>query len=252
MKKILYEKIFCALVVLCVFFLTPAMSQSTRQVTVTNVKIEQQETRIKITYDVENLVKSDSVYIQAVNQNNRVLIARSVTGAVGKGVGSGKGKVVYWDIQADGLLAEDEVQVVVNVKLAPPDLGGGPANALLSILVPGLGNVLVQPNKKIGFRPLITVAYGGLLVYGLMQRSKAMDQYAIYESQPYENQAEPYFTKANQLRHQYLIATRAAALILVSDVIYSAIKGSRNRRKFNQLTLGFQGNTPLIGIRRTI
>jgi hypothetical protein len=59
----------------------------------------------------------------------------------------------------------------------------------------GLGTIFVQPNRKIGWRPVIAAAYGGLIVYGLVQRSRSKDQYKRYESQSDEQQAEPFMKK---------------------------------------------------------
>jgi len=244
------------LIWVCFGLLSPVFGQKVHQALITNLQITQEEDRVKITYDAADLLKSDSVFVRAQSRTKGLINVTAVTGAVGKGQQSGKGKVIYWDIQKDGALIDGEMAITVvteSINNQSGSVGGGPANALLSVLVPGLGNVMVQPNHRIGFRPLITVAYGGLLIYGLSQRSQSNKQYQLYQSQTLEEQAEPYYTKANQARHQYLIATRAAAAILVADVVYTAIKGTSNLKKQRaQLSLGFQQNTPLIGFRYTL
>ncbi|GAB3942777.1 hypothetical protein GCM10028805_07910 [Spirosoma harenae] len=105
----------------------------------------------------------------------------------------------------------------------------GPAWALVSVIAPGVGNIFVQtPKPKIGLRPLMAVGCYGLIAYGLMERKKAQDEYAIYEDQKNLTAAEPYYQTANDHHHRYMIATRGAIVVAAADVILTFIKGLRN------------------------
>jgi hypothetical protein len=107
----------------------------------------------------------------------------------------------------------------------------GPAWALLSAVAPGIGNIFVQtPKPKVGLRPLLTVGSYGLVVYGLMERQKSQDEYAIYEQQKNSTAGEPYYQTANDHHHNYFIATRAALAVAAADVILTFIRGVRNTR----------------------
>ena len=107
----------------------------------------------------------------------------------------------------------------------------GPAWALLSAVAPGMGNVFVQtPKPKVGLRPLLTVGCYGLVVYGLMERQKALDEYATYEQQKNRTAAEPYYQTANNHYHTYFLATRGAVVVAAVDVILTFVKGLRNSR----------------------
>ncbi|WP_245859448.1 hypothetical protein [Spirosoma aerolatum] len=105
----------------------------------------------------------------------------------------------------------------------------GPAWALLSAVAPGVGNIFVQmPKPKIGLRPLVAIGCYGLVAYGLIERQKSRDEYAIYEQQKNVKDGDPYYQTANEHYHTYWLATRGAAVVAVADVILTIIKGVRN------------------------
>ena len=105
----------------------------------------------------------------------------------------------------------------------------GPAWALLSAVAPGIGNIFVQmPKPKIGLRPLLTIGCYGLIAYGLAERKKSQDDYAIYEDQKNVTAGEPYYQTANDHHHRYFSATRGAVVVAAADVILTFIKGLRN------------------------
>ena len=145
----------------------------------------------------------------------------------------------------------DDIRATVLVKQATTisqrrAVGGGATSAFLSALAPGLGTIFVQPNRKIGVRPLITVAYGGLLIYGLVQRSQSKKQYARYESAL--NEAD--YTVANRQHHQYLVAVRMAAVLWATDVVYTFLTGRKNDRirSTTRLVGGYVYTTPTVGV----
>ena len=114
----------------------------------------------------------------------------------------------------------------------------GPAWALLSAVVPGAGNIFVQtPKPRIGFRPLLAVGCYGLLYYGLQERQKSRDVYAIYEQQKNAETGDPYYNTANDHYHRYFLATRGAIVVAAADVILTFFKGMRNVQAAKKSTL---------------
>ncbi|MBD2755964.1 hypothetical protein IC230_23905 [Spirosoma sp. BT704] len=123
----------------------------------------------------------------------------------------------------------------------------GPAWALLSAVAPGIGNIFVQmPKPKVGLRPLVTIGCYGLLAYGLSERQKSHDEYALYEQQKNMTAAEPYYTQANSHHQNYYLATRGAIVVAAIDVILTFMKGLRNNRL--QRTQGLQPVTVRPGL----
>ena len=114
----------------------------------------------------------------------------------------------------------------------------GPAWALLSAVLPGAGNIFVQtPKPRIGFRPLLAVGCYGLLYYGLQERQKSRDVYAIYEQQKNAETGDPYYNTANDHYHHYFLATRGALVVAAADVILTFFKGMRNVQTAKKSTL---------------
>ncbi|GAB3019183.1 hypothetical protein [Spirosoma pulveris] len=111
----------------------------------------------------------------------------------------------------------------------------GPAWALLSAVAPGMGNIFVQtPTSKIGLRPLVTVGFYGLLIYGFAERTKSQDAYSIYEQQKNRAAGEPYYQTANSHHQRYFLATRGALAVAAADVVLTFIKGLRNSQTQNE------------------
>ena len=107
----------------------------------------------------------------------------------------------------------------------------GPAWALLSVVAPGIGNIFVQrPKPKVGLRPLLTVGCYGLALFGLTERQKSRDEYALYEQQKNMTAGEPYYQRANSHHQAYYGATRGALVVAAADVILTFMKGLRNSR----------------------
>lgn len=252
------------LVALFSCFWTSAIAQKKTKPTVSNIRAEADGKRLKVTYSLEGTAPTDSVYLQVESRTRGVLPLKTVSGGIGKGVEPGPNKIIYWDYEADGMQPGESDAVTVRIQsesvLPPPPpvtkLGGGPGYALLSVVLPGVGNIFVQPNRKIGLRPLVTVSYLGLLAYGLSQKSQSNKQYDLYNAQLNESDAQPYYDAANQYHQRYYLATRAAAVLMLTDVTFTLLRGIRNQRlqrtqPSNRLSLQYFGATPTLAFRRT-
>jgi hypothetical protein len=100
----------------------------------------------------------------------------------------------------------------------------------------------------VGLRPLITGAYVGLIIYGLVRRSQANQRYDLYARHLHL----PDYTEANRLHHSYLVASWAAVGVLLSDVTYTFLKGRKNQQQKQtvkrQVAFNYVGSTPTIGM----
>ncbi|MBO0935014.1 hypothetical protein J2I47_00505 [Fibrella sp. HMF5335] len=231
---------------------------------------------IDIYYDLKNAQPSDSIYVR-LQRRSGILVrpnAANVSGAIGQNQTDGRDKKVVWNLRENKLLLREEVRAVVLVKQLgagavetpkpePPAAEdkpyesvatrryNGPGWALLSALAPGIGNIFVQnPTPKVGFRPLVTVAAYGLLIYGAGQQGEATQAYDAYSRSPSETDGEAYYQQANSAHQRYYIATRAAGLIWLTDVTLTLLKGLRNQRTARKqpaisLNVNYQANTPV-------
>ncbi len=237
-------------------FVTLATASRAQSI-ITNIRTDYTADRMKITYDLEKVNPEDSLFIKVESRMKGTLPVKTVTGEVGKNMTAGTNKVIYWDYKLDGIKITDH-QVRVHILALNSggigEPGRGPASALASLVLPGVGNMLV--NRKIGLRPLISVSYLGLIAYGLSQRTKGNEQFALYnlpEFQYNPEAAETHYQQANQHRRQFYYAAQGAVLILAADVIYSAVKGTQNARKRSQsqISLHYISNTPALAYQLT-
>lgn len=235
---------------------------------VRNVRIQViDSSQIQVLYDLIEIHPGDSVYVEVESRTRGALqiLPEFVRGDLGKQVTLGANRRIIWEALANGYSLNEDVRARVLVKAgrliradqprAPStqsteanratestDPGhshksryAGPAWALLSAVAPGIGNIFVQqPKPKIGLRPLVTVGCYGLLAYGLSERQKATDVYAIYEQQKNMTDAEPYYKQANSHHQNYYLATRGALIIAAVDVVLTFMKGIRNNRLSKQ------------------
>lgn len=217
--------------------------------------------KLRINYDIDNLNENDSIGFYVVTKKGATIIPKSITGDFGKRIIAGKNKLIVWNLIKDEIFMDDEFQIKVEIKLSPREiipskpvkkiLGGGVSNTLLSVVAPGVGNIFVTENHKIGLRPLITASYIGLLVFGFTMKSQSDQQYALYESKLRVSDASRYYDSANDFHHRYFVATRLAGAVWAFDVITTFIKGSKNDRIRKDLKTTFNlnavGETPTIG-----
>ncbi len=270
-----------------------AQAQTAPAERIANVRLTAlNQTSLEILYDLSVSLPGDSIHFEVIGRKRGSLTFNSgfIEGDFGRHVSAGPNKRILWNVIANGYELNEEIRVRVLVRPAPANFNpiptiktgptesvrtlsqtpdttnavqsrirrpyrpGGPATALLSVLVPGLGNVFVQgPKPKIGFRPFITAGVAGALVYGFGQRSQAQDQYAMYRLQKNPEAGEPYYQQANDSQHRYYVATRLAAALWLGDVVATFVRGLRNQRQRSaaapvSLRPGYQSGIPVAAL----
>ncbi|GAB3315793.1 hypothetical protein GCM10027299_05230 [Larkinella ripae] len=232
-------------------FAFPAFSQ----VAVTNIRISTiTDSSVEILYDLAGNQPADSVYLRIRSQTNGLLnpAAQYISGDWGQDVQPGPNRRIVWRALENGFELDENIRATILVKIAtgaarktdPVVLSvvdttsrkkyrpGGPEFALLSMVAPGVGNIFVQsPRPVIGHRLGVTAACYGLLLYGLVERKKSRDEYAVYEQQRNRTIAQPFYDRANTHHHRYFLATRVAGAIWITDVVATFIKGVRNQKQ---------------------
>lgn len=146
-------------------------------------------------------------------------------------------------------------------KRAMPELKGGPNNALLSVLLPGVGHYFVSGDQYGNDRKskvfIITALYagsvGGAVYYKLRsdrEYKKYIDLSNYREYQKDDNgniigvrgvsqaQATQYLSAAKNSHNNFLILTGISAGIMAADVIYTFIRGSKNKKTWEEEAKG--------------
>lgn len=243
---------------------------------------------IEVLYDLRNSQPTDSVYMRLQRRNGKLIVPSRayVSGDTGLRQTDGRDRRIVWNLRRNGYTLREELRALVFVKqlglqgnpiiadvpgqrtkasrrrATEPDTASaatrpyrGPGWALLSALAPGIGNIFVQtPRPKVGLRPLVTVAAYGLLIYGAGQQGEAAQAYENYTLSGSNDVGEPFYQQANAAHQRYYIATRAAAVIWVTDIALTVLRGIKNQRvdKRGQavsVNLSYQANVPVAVVR---
>ena len=142
-----------------------------------------------------------------------------------------------------------------------PPLKGGPSNAFLNILVPGLGHYKVSGdqygNDRKGLSFLITAFYAGSLGGATYYYLKSNDQYDKYvELSKFREQqhdtngdvigvrganqavAKQHLNDAKTSRRNALILAGVGGGIMITDLVYTFVKGSKNKKQWEREASG--------------
>lgn len=195
---------------------------------ITDVDFYLDGSNIIVNYNISGSLPKEHMTIELrfMTENNEIIIPKTVTGDVGTRLFGDGMKTIQWDIVADKAVLSGNIKASVTIK-SSKILYGGPSNAFLSVVVPGLGGYFVEPNKT---RAVITtISTLGLLGYGISQKHKANDYYDQYNASDIPSEIESLYNQANEANHKFYIATGIAAGIWAFDIIWVAVKGFQNQ-----------------------
>ncbi len=193
--------------------------------------VEREGTKVLIHYDLVNAspVERFEIEVAFVDDEDFYYYPRTTTGDVGAGIRGGKNKRIVWDIFED----VDElgrVKAIVNISSITEE-PGGPAYALLSVPVPGLGDVFVTNTKTAVIKPWYkTILAYGLVGYGVYQKTRSDKYYDDYLASTEREDFDNLYNKANSANRQFYVFTGLGAAVWVSDIIWVTVKGFSNNR----------------------
>ena len=168
---------------LCLLFSAALSAQ--RIAKVKNVEIEIQQNKALIHYDIKSSSAGSlhSVNLNFIDDYYNIVKPVSLAGDVGSNVVSGSDKTIEWDIKNDFQLLRSKIQPVIFVDGLSKEFNsrGGPTNALLSVIMPGLGDYFVADHRLMHFKPYFrTISSLGLIglgIYAGNQRYRAEGHY---------------------------------------------------------------------------
>jgi hypothetical protein len=197
---------------------------------ITDVDFHLEGSFIVVNYVLGGTIPKEELTIELsfVTEGNEKIIPHTVSSDAGTNVFMNGNRVVIWDIEIDKPSVTGIMKAVVSITSAKI-LYGSPKNALLSVAVPGLGGFFVEKNKTRA--ALTTVSTIGLIVYGINQKNYSRKYYREYNSGIIPADIHNLYNKANSAQHKYFVATRVAAAIWVTDIIWVTIKGIKNREE---------------------
>jgi hypothetical protein len=235
---------------------------------ITNVDFRIENNKIVVVYSITGYQPGElfSIGLSFVTGDFKSVFPSSVYGDIGPDIPGGVNKSIVWNIEQDKFVLTGSLKAVVTIlsstfaqagqsaktQTQPPKKPlGGPGYAFLSMLLPGTGGYFVEANKTraivfnvVGGAVLISVISAGIQVNNLNKQYDAAspaDKPAIQSEIDY---AEQWFRDAGT----------AYALIWVTDVLWVAYKGGRNKYKQRTgtgMTINYSNNRLLAGYRVT-
>ena len=142
----------------------------------------------------------------------------------------GNGKKITWSPLAEGKQIKEDVRFIVSISKSNKILVNGPNNAIKSIFIPGLGGLSVQKTK---LPLLITTGFIFSGIQAFRYNSITNINYTNYLNASTQNDMNNFYTTAKDARNKTYIYLGIAASLWATDIIYTIIRGNKN--KYNQL-----------------
>ncbi|MEI8278605.1 MAG: hypothetical protein WCG87_02510 [Bacteroidota bacterium] len=208
-----------------------------------NVDFKINGSKIIVTY---NLVNSGSKYnydksdylfdigIRFKDETGNEIVPKNPSGDLIR-VNYGNNKTIVWDVLGDNQEIKGTFSVVLEIvkthyftKPSKDRVKGGPSNAFLSMLMPGLGDYFVNSPNNRKYIYLLPLAYIACSIRAYTEYEDYQKNYSDYHSSVYQNMIDHYYDAANTNFKNTQIYLGVAASIWVADVIYVAVKGYKN------------------------
>jgi hypothetical protein len=221
---------------------------------ITRPRLEMQEDRLIISYDIRNFSGEDEfrIWLEITNVSGNAINAGSVSGDIGQGIRGGDNKQIIWDIGRDGLELNEEIFVEVYAeKTNPPpaDKQGPPAEeagmpaesgssaagktltktnmVLSSVILPGLGQSKVKKRK--------TALIMGIAGYGCILGSFSMNRQAIKTYDDYKlsmdrDERNSLYEKSVNLDKGSEVLANTAAAIWVANIVWVMLMPDPSRQ----------------------
>jgi hypothetical protein len=183
-----------------------------------------------VTYDLTNGRYKELYDIKlTVVYGNSIIVPVSVAGDISK-VSAGNNKKIEWNVLTDKSEIKGKIQAVVEIsRTHSTKITGGPSNAFLSMLLPGLGDWGVL-DKGSTVPISVTGAFLGSLYLAYNYKIESDKYYKQYHSQTLQSYIDESYKKANDNYQYFQIMMGVAGAIWLGDVIFVTVKGFQNRR----------------------
>ncbi len=214
------------------------------------ISISVKQNKAVISYDLHTRKENSSHLVQLsfIDEQNNVIWPSSLTGNVGANIQSGARRTIVWDITDDYQQMSSMITPVIFVDGLSRQYSntGGPKNALLSLVIPGLGDYFVADHRIMKFKPYFrTISSLSLIALGIYagkQRFHAEGEYKLFlkpDAWRYEG-SDRFFEKYVEGDLQYLwfkgdqeLLISLGTAIWLADVVWVFAKGSNNQKFIN-------------------
>ncbi len=229
-----------------------------------NVHMDVSDNTVLIHFDINGGDRADlhDIRIQFISDAQELIQPYNLGGDIGPGITSGTGKTIVWDVTQDMYALHMKLYplIISDRGLTSQKIGGGPGNAWLSLLVPGLGDYFVANRRDMKFKPiyrtLLALGCTSLGTYAALQREQGEPLYALSKDQasphynPYPSTPTYSYkfygygdTRYALFKGDAEVLLSAGVAVWLYDVIWVYSKGNLNRKlrlsmKANSLGMG--------------
>jgi hypothetical protein len=220
-----------------------------------NVKIHIENNQAIIRFDIVDRGKQGPhvVDLQFLDEDYNMISPKLTSGDVGPGISAGSGKTIVWEITNDMDLLGSEISPVLFIdgKSKQFNRTGGPRNAFLSLLMPGLGDYAVADPSLMTFKPYMrTLSSWGMMGLGFYlgsQREHApgeyrtvlkADHFLFTGEARYEERYFPGPMQYGLFQGDMEVFVSLGAAIWAADIIWVLARGSNNRKFTRALSQG--------------
>jgi len=151
-----------------------------------NIDITIEQNRAIIHYDIKSKVPGSvhNVDLKFLDKDYRLVTPTLLSGDVGSDIPGEANRKIEWDISNDVQLFGSNITPVLFVDWTSKQFSstGGPRNALLSMLLPGLGDYFVADSRMMTFKPYMrTISSLGLIALGYWAGEQRYHAEGTYE-----------------------------------------------------------------------
>jgi len=221
-----------------------------------NIDITIDQDKAIIHFDIKSRIPGSvhQVNLKFLDEDYHLVLPELLTGDIGSNISTEPDRRIEWDISNDVQLLGSNITPVLFIDGTCKQYSntGGPRNALLSILLPGLGDYFVADRRIMTFKPYMrTISSLGLIALGVWageQRYYAEGEYQTFvqltrvpnEHGPGYHYEETLYEKyvEGDLQYQFFkgdkeVFIALGAAIWATDIIWVLAKGSNNVKFFN-------------------
>lgn len=237
MKKIL---------IILIFMPTIIYSQKAR---IENINLDVENSNVFISYDLFNSIDStENIELVLIDKSKNVYIPKNIQGNIGTNSKLGKNNLKFTLITQEFPLDRGLSPYV----FLSNNIKNGPNAALISLIIPGLGDYFVESPKNIKVKPYIrTAAVGGFLALAIIANQNIEEPVSYekevwipqhtnvwgreipgyYETQTFKTNPKEYWL----FKNDKAIFIGAAASIWIFDIFWVLTKGQRNQKIKNAI-----------------
>ncbi len=248
---------------LLIFVLILVQSINTRikaqSVSIETTNLEIVDKRLEINYDVNKTKKNNrfEVWVDITNTKGEKINARTFSGDLGPNIIGGKGKKIIWDYNADGIVLDEEVEIVVVAKMS--NIVGSVSTGkcfLQSMIMPGMGISSIEKNKPFWLLGIAGYASLGSSIY---LRSSYKSNYEKYLTALDQQEQTDYYNKSQSQKELSNILVYTAIGTWTVSAIWTLIRAKQHNASIasNTVYMRFKlysaydpvSKKPLLGLR---